>query len=79
MSSRTCRNLIRNMSPDQLQRLKEHIELQRTVAIVEGKRIDTKLLHFVQAEIAGEKPKCLEPIHRRARSGKCVTVRRTYE
>lgn len=75
MSSRTCRNLIRNMSPEQLQQLKEHIELQRTSAIVMGKRIDIKLLHFVQAELAGDHPKALEPIHRRPRSGKCRIIK----
>lgn len=75
MSSRTARNLIRNMSPEQSQRLQAHIELQRTSAIVMGKRVDIKLLHFVQAEIAGGKPKALEPIHQRARSGKCYIIR----
>lgn len=75
MTSRQLHNIIRNMSPAQLSRLNEHIELQRTVAIMTGKRINTDLLHFVQADVAGLHPRMIEKRHTHPRNGKCIVRR----
>lgn len=75
MRSRSAHLLLKNLSPEETQRLKEHIELQRTAAIVMGKRIDIKLLHFVQAELAGDHPHMLEKTKCRPRSSKVRIIR----
>lgn len=74
MRSQQARNIIKNMSPEQLKKLNEHIELQRTLAIVNHKRIDKNLLGFVQDEAAGLHPHQLEPRHSHPRNGKCYII-----
>ncbi len=78
MRSRSARNIIHNLSDGEKAKLLEHIELQRTKAILMGRRIDTKLLQFIQAEIDNQHPKALEPNKIRPRSGRCRIIRNAY-